>query len=197
MKKPKQRKLNLIMLGFSVLGLLVILQFVLLGVLYRGTRQMFMMQTTNENNIAGVAMTGMNTAALSRVAVSPSTNAVYLPELHLKLPMTDLSVQLVYDTRHTVSRGVSKKVTDISTLQDASTNWAIGPEGSCTPLRLAFENTSDAFNTHEKPQPAVKLADGRTMQVYVYDDPMCGTRWHSTKLDPMAIAALFESSQSY
>lgn len=178
----------------AVLLAVVVVQFVLLALLYRNFEAYKKNDQAAQEMVAGATFSVVQAVAYKQAAVVPDAGAVYIPEAHLKLPINDDTVQLAYSMRIDGSKDGPRSLYVVSTFRDATTNWA---DKSCVPVRLTFEATQNPFSPTEKPQQPVKLADGRTLQIYASSDTNCTMRWKSTQLDPVRLAALFQSAQSY
>jgi len=184
-------------IGFVLLGGIIVLQFVLLGVLfsrfqhYKRDTDTVIGQLTLDQNV------GLHNVGLLRVTAVPAENIVYLPDIHLKLPLNESTLGLVYGKRTTESNGKSMDVVDVTTLTDATTEPFPNQRLACVPVRLAFEDKANPYNPHEIAQLAVKLGDGRTLQIYKFQDDSCNGRWQITQTDPAKIAEAFQSAKSY
>ncbi|HET8709640.1 MAG TPA: hypothetical protein VFL85_05185, partial [Candidatus Saccharimonadales bacterium] len=63
-------------------------------------------------------------------------------------------------------------------------------------LRLKFEAQPHPYNPHEKPS-SVKLADGRTLQIYqLSNEKECTDSWNAS-VNPSMITDVFKQAQSY
>lgn len=185
----------------SLLVLVLVAQSVVLGMTVRKVRNLerkISDTSTGQGTTDGV-MTALNAVALSQPAISVSESKVYFPDMNLQIPLSKQATTLLYGSR-TVGGEPAKAMTtyDITTRPLASF-YGVGyqTELSCTPVRLAFEAAANPYNNHEKPSSPVKLADGRTLQIYTYSNQKCDAQWKAANVDPTAIAALFEKASSY
>jgi hypothetical protein len=164
---------------------------------------------TLENSVANLknksqpasedAIIALNAASLSQPAISVSENKVYFPEVSLSIPLSKQATTLLYSGR-TVGGEPAKATTtyDVTTRPFASlSNGGFQTELSCIPVRFSFEAIANPYNDHEKPAKPVKLADGRTLQVYTYSNQKCDAQWKAANVDPGTIAELFEKASSY
>ncbi len=183
---------------FLLLAVLVFLaQLTFLGVLYdrfsqyRKDNDAIVLSTQLQANA------GVYNASLSRVTVAPSENVVYMPELRLKLPINETTLSLVYSQRINEYEPAPRQVTVVSTLAQESYVLPMPQQFSCQPVRLAVETKANPYNQKEIAQPAVKLADGRTLQIYAVHEDTCKAAWNITGADSDKIAKVFQSAQSY
>jgi hypothetical protein len=137
-----------------------------------------------------------NAASMSAVVASLSDNAVYMPSIRLKLPLTKDTLQLLYSTRSVGLKG-DQQTTDVDTRTDASFSLGTVQRLACTPVRLAFEAKPNPHNPHETVRATVALADGRTLHAYSFEDESCNQKYGFTGTDPVRLAALFNSATSY
>lgn len=128
--------------------------------------------------------------------VVPSENFVYLPDIRLKLPISNLAAQLVYGSRNLGTKA-DEQVVDISTASYESFVPIQSHRLACMPVRIAFEAQPNPYNPSEKPQKPVKLAGGRTLQIYATSEPSCDERWKLTGVRSFDIASLFQQARSY
>lgn len=135
--------------------------------------------------------------SLSRVAVVPSDDAVYIPELRIKLPINQTTLSLMYSVRSVTEQDTVKQEADISTVAEEAYVPTTPQRLACQPVRLAFEAKANAYNPHETPQQAVKLADGRTLQIYAFHEDSCTAHWKYTGVDSDKIAQVFQQAKSY
>jgi len=145
------------------------------------------------------AMSGGNYNAVSIV---PSENSVYLPLAKLKLSATDTNESLVY-TYAPVHRvpGIQKLFNaelDIST-HDLSMNNFASAQFDCSQVAYAdFVTPSYPVNPMWKSDGSIKLADGRTMNVYYAPSVSgCAQSWAMSNIDSKAIADSLKLAVSY
>jgi hypothetical protein len=156
-------------------------------------------QNQAQQNQFAISMAALSAVGLNQPAVSVTDNAVYFPDIHLALPLNNDTISLLYSSRQT---GNPDKQT--MTTYDVSTRGlaALSPIGlqhqlACYPVRLAFEDKANPFNPHESNNAAVKLADGRTLQIYAHDDSQCAAQWRAANVKPDSLKKIFEQATSY
>jgi hypothetical protein len=178
---------------------ILVLQTVALGLLWRSehdtsleTRDLLNEQFTQLSQL----FTATSAASLNHVVVSVSDNAVYFPDLHLKLPLNNTTLNLVYSVRANAP-GSNTTVIDVDTQSDATYTAPMLQTFSCTPLRLAFESKPNPYNPHEKDDESVTLADGRILQVYAYHQSSCDVQYQAEGMNTDALAAQFKAATSY
>lgn len=153
---------------------------------------------SNTQHISQDASSALQAVGLSQPAVSVSNDKVYLIDSRLVLPLTKESASLLYSSREVGPQKELKTTYDVTTRALA----ALPAQGfqdqfACTPVRFSFETSANPYNADEKPNPAIKLSDGRTLQVYTYTNADCDAQWQAAGVDPSAIAQLFAKATSY
>lgn len=137
-------------------------------------------------------------ASYTQVAAEPTESKVYIPELHLALPLNQTTLSLMYSMRTTKTGTTSSDEADITTHAEAAYPMQQQRVRSCTSVaRIKFETKADPYNPEEKPQPAVTLADGRVLQIYSSRLSSCNQEWQANGVPPGAIAAAFQQATSY
>lgn len=137
--------------------------------------------------------------ANERPVEDPLNAVVYLPEFRIKLPAYSLTKSIAYSLRdellETDSNSASGPEADVTSMQ------YIPPDKmtvmDCSNLvRLKVEDKQHPYNPHEK-ATSVKLADGRTLQVYEFvNSKECQPSW-SESVSPGQMASVFKEAQSY
>ncbi|MDB5186526.1 MAG: hypothetical protein JWL85_1049 [Candidatus Saccharibacteria bacterium] len=156
-------------------------------------------QNQEQQDKSAVSMAALNAASFNQPAVSVSDNKVYFPDIHLALPLNNDTVSFLYTGRQVGNPNKQTITTyDVTTRGLAS----LSPVGfqqrlACDPVRLAFEDKANPFSPHEKNNSSVKLADGRTLQIYAYSDSTCNAQWQAANVDPILIKSTFEQATSY
>ena len=168
---------------------IIILQFACLGLLFRKVHR-----------IENQTPSALQAASVSHPEVSVTDNAVYIPELRLKLPLDPTSLSLVYSLRTsdiTASR-IDPIEADISTKDliayPINPNQAIGCSSA---VRIKLEAKPDPYNPHEIVAASVKLADGRMLQVYAFHHDDCTLANKMSNTDPDTVADVFKEATSY
>lgn len=167
----------------------------------------------NQQNTSAAAITALNAVGFSQPAVSVSENRVYLTDLKLSLALNDTTSSLLYAKRevgahhtedHEHEEGEGQHDEELVTVYDVSTRAlvSLSPIGfqqqlACNPIRLAFEDKSNPFNPNESNSASVKLADGRTLQIYAGGDPQCQNQWEAANISPDNLKKEFEQARSY
>jgi hypothetical protein len=136
------------------------------------------------------------------VSIIPNENAVYMPLGNLKLSATELNESLVYTYTpdHKVS-GIDKTFNAklaIST-HDLSVNNYPSAQFDCSEVVYAdFVTPSYSVNPTWKSNGNVKLADGRTMNLYYAPSIAgCEQSWTMNNIDSKAIADSLKQAVSY
>ena len=154
------------------------------------------LQTVSANQ---EAMSGGNYTAAT---IIPSENAVYFPLVRLKLPATVLNEELVYDYQAAYMVSGFKKVfpaeLDIST-HDLSVNDFPTKQFDCSEVVYAdFVTPSYPTNPMWRSDGSIKLADGRTMNIYYAPSiPGCKNAWQMNNINSKAIADSLKQAVSY
>ncbi|MGF7228568.1 MAG: hypothetical protein ACQR33_01135 [Candidatus Saccharibacteria bacterium] len=145
------------------------------------------------------ALNALNVVSLSQPAVSVADNKVYLPDIHLALPLNTTTAALLYDSREVGSTQKTTGTTyDVTTRALATLpSSSFQDQFSCSPVRFSFEATANPYNPHEKTNTAVKLADGRMLQIYTYTNTACNAQWKAAGVVPNTITQAFEQATSY
>jgi hypothetical protein len=186
------------MLAILLVAVLVI-QSVFISVSFSKIHKLENAKNPDQRNSFAVSMAALNATGFSQPAVSVSDNKVYLPDIRLALPLNSDTTSLLYSSRETGNPTEQTTTTyDVTTRSLAS----LSPVGfqqqlACYPIRLAFEDKANPFNPHEKDNAAVKLADGRTLQIYAHDDSKCAAQWQAAKIDPDTLKNAFKQATSY
>lgn len=186
------------------LGLVAIIQFVLLGVLWRSqtnTNNMNQQEfATMQQNLLPTA----NAIGYQPVTVSPPDSKIYLPQLSLSIPLTALGTSLLYsaDTAYvTGSYGAmpTGPLDEAAITTDTTASMVQSQtQFNCSELvRIEFGAKPDPLNPSETSVASVSLANGKTLQVYAEHQKACQSEWAHTDANPTAIAALFKEAQSY
>jgi hypothetical protein len=186
---------------YGALALLVIGSYVATAIIWRHQRAEVralngQLQTVSQFVFA------TNGGSYYAVTIIPSEDAVYMPLAKLKLPATDLNETLVYS--HTPVHKVSglKKLfnaeLDISTHDLSLNNFSAAQFDCSQPVYADFVTPSYPVNPMFKSDGSVKLADGRTMNVYYAPSiPGCQQSWQMRNIDTKAIADSLKQAVSY
>lgn len=187
--------------AIALLSILVVVQFILLGLFWHAQHNTNKINNGELNSLQQDAVSASNGLSYQPLAVSPTDNKIYLPQLNLSIPLSVLGSSLVYSPDVAYTRGAStSNVPDeasISTYTTASSAQS-QTQFDCSELvRIKFEAKSDPYNPSEMPSGSVTLANGKILQIYSNHLSNCQTEWAYTKASPDAIAALFRQAQSY
>lgn len=186
-----------------VLAVILVIQSVLIGVSFSRIHEIENVQLAVQNqdlqNLQAVSLAALSATSFNQPTVSVSDNKVYFPDIHLALPLNDNTTQLLYLGRQT---GNSDRQTTTTYDVTARSLASLSPVGfqqqlACYPIRLAFEDKANPFNDHEKNNSAVKLADGRTLQIYADDNPKCAAQRKTANVDPSVLMDSFKQAASY
>lgn len=137
------------------------------------------------------------------VTVSPSDHAVYFPLAKLKVADSTLAEGLVYTYTPSYTIPHDNKVfpatLSVSTHDLASNAQSTTQQFDCTEVAYAdFVTPSYPVNPMWKSDGTVKLADGRTMNVYYAPSiPGCSGAWRMNKVDSKVVADLLKQGSSY
>ncbi len=181
--------------AFVFLGLLVIFQFVLLGILWhtqsstnKSNQQLF---DVYQNDITAVS----NGAGYQPVTISPADKKIYLPQLGMSL-VYSADTAYVTGSHGAIPTGPfdegSISTNTVASAQQSQTQF------NCSELvRIKFEAKADPYNPSETPIASVALANGKTLQVYAENQKACQKEWNFAQVNSNAVAALFKDTQSY
>lgn len=186
---------------------LLVLNLVTLGLLaYQNQKQWQRTNDVETKLISRMAQANTSSHARDRahgVVWDTGTDFVYLPEFRIKLPFTPVSKSLTYEMRGEFDELFTGNPSSSSQIPEAdlySTHY-IYPQQPATAdcgvmVRIKLEAKPDAYSPHEKPS-TVKLADGRTLQVYEsVDEKSCQRSWDSS-VSPSVVAKQLQRAQSY
>jgi hypothetical protein len=135
--------------------------------------------------------------------IIPSENAVYLPLAKLRLSATVQNEGLMYSYKPDRTFPGDKKVFPaelyITTHDLAVNNYSDTKQFDCSQVVYAdFGTPSYPINPMWKTDGSVKLADGRTMNVYYAPSiPGCERSWQMLKINAKAIADSLKQAVSY
>lgn len=186
---------------YIVIALLVVGSYLIVGLVWRHNRSEIsslnsQLQTVSENQRA------TSGGSYNAVTIIPSENAVYFPLAKLKLPATVLNEGLVYGyaADHTIpgDKKVFPAELDIST-HDLAINDYPAKQFDCSQVAYAdFVTPSYPVNPMWKSDGSIKLADGRTMNVYYAPSiPGCDNAWQMNNINSKAIADSLKQAVSY
>lgn len=128
-----------------------------------------------------------------QLAVLPQENKLYLPELHIAVPLDDITRSLYYNYHQGLPGDGGTDIRVYSAFvgdqpKDAAT--------SCSDMvRLKIESKPDAYAPDQPIYASVKLSNGQTMQVYALTTKGCEGAW--TIVSPQEIAAEFKKATYY
>lgn len=137
------------------------------------------------------------------VTISPSDKTVYFPLAKVKLADSISAEGLVYTYTPSYTIPHDSKVfpatLSISTHDLAANAQSTTQQFDCTEVVYAdFVTPSYPVNPMWKSDGSVKLADGRTMNVYYAPSiPGCSGAWHLSNINSKAIADLLKQASSY
>ena len=135
--------------------------------------------------------------------ISPGENAVYLPLAKLKLPDSAQSESLVYTYTPSYTIPHDSKVfpatLSISTHDLAANAASSTQQFDCSEVAYTdFVTPSYPVNPMWKSDGSIKLADGRTMNIYYAPSiPGCTGAWRLSNINSKAIGDLLKESRSY
>lgn len=153
------------------------------------------LDTQQSQQLSQDSLSALNAVGMSQPAVSVTEKKIYFPELKLALPLSDPATSLLYSSREVGSGQTTYDVTNRALASLPSAGYQT--QFACSPVRLSFETKANPFNPNEQTNPAVMLADGRTLQIYTYTNKACQAQWNAAKVDPGAIAQLFAKATVY
>jgi hypothetical protein len=186
---------------YAALALLIAGSYAVMAVIWQHQRRQINtvnteLQTLSDNQHAASAGT------YKAVTIIPG-EAVYMPLAKLKIPDTTLNEGLVYDYQpdRTVP-GLTKVFhaeVSVSTHDLAVNNYSTTRQFDCSQVAYAdFVTPSYPVNPKYKSNGSVKLADGRTMNIYYAPSiPGCDQAWQTSNVDPKAIADSLKAAASY
>ncbi|HEX8226338.1 MAG TPA: hypothetical protein VF572_00555 [Candidatus Saccharimonadales bacterium] len=183
---------------FAALAALQFLLLVLGYISLRNTQDSYQKQLdVMQSNVQAASAA----AGLTRAVVSVTDDAVYIPELRLKLPLNALTTQFTYSVR-TGYVGSPVGSSDAAEANISTTTLATyplppQPIGCSTSVRLKFEAKPNPYNPHETVRASVQLGDGRTLQAYSYQHDTCDKAFSLTGTDSKRQAEVFQQAKSY
>ncbi len=124
---------------------------------------------------------------------------VVFDKLAFRIPRSYTNKDMTYTARDTYTDAVGyTQDVDISVAGlPVHLATADGRISCASPVRLKFESTSNPYNPHEKNVASIKLADGRTLQVYAFTHPGCHDGYNKLSVDPVALGKSFAGAESY
>jgi hypothetical protein len=137
------------------------------------------------------------------VTIAPTDSMVYFPLAKLKVASSTLAEGLVYTYTPSYTIPHDSKVfpstISISTHDLAANAQSTTQQFDCTEVAYAdFVTPSYPVNPMWKSDGSVKLADGRTMNVYYAPSiPGCSGAWRLNDVNSKAIADVLKSAISY
>ena len=197
MRKVLSGNLQLIVL------ILVVVQFGLLGLLWqhqKNTNRSIRAELSTQQQNIDSANSGVG---YQPVTAAPSENKVYLPRVGISLPLTPVSLALVYsaDTAYVPgSYSEAKGALDEVRISDVNTAGAPQTQNQfdCSSLvRIKFETKPNPYNPNESPAGSVVLANGKTIQIYANHLKNCQKEYSLTGANPDAIADVLKQAESY
>jgi hypothetical protein len=187
---------------YGVLALLVAGSYVAAGAIWH--KQYIDAKALNSQlQIVSQNMFATNGGSYNSATIIPSENAVYLPLAKLKLSATIQNEGLMYSYKPDHTFPGDKKTfpaeLDISTHDLAVNNYSDTRRFDCSQVVYAdFVTPSYPISPIWKTDGSVKLADGRTMNVYYAPSiPGCERSWQMLKIDAKAIADSLKQAVSY
>ena len=137
-----------------------------------------------------------NVFGAEKPVMDAQTLSVYLPEFKIKLPYNSTTKTIAYTLRN----DNNPRSNDPAEADVTSTRY-VAPEKEtvvdCSDfLRLKIEAAPHTYSPHEK-ATSVKLADGRTLQIYeAINEAECTQSWNIF-ISPAALADVFKQAESY
>lgn len=187
---------------YTALLILIIFSYIAIGVLWRHQRGEIRSLNTELATIIDNE-SASDSSNYTVVTISPTDNTVYLPLAKLKLPVSSLSEGLVYSYTGPYSLAGDKKVfpanLSISTHDLAANAVSTTQQFDCSEVVYAdFVTPSYPVNPMWKSDGNIKLADGRTMNLYYAPSISgCQTSWSQNAINAKAIADLLKQATSY
>ncbi len=124
------------------------------------------------------------------LSVLPKENKLYLPELNLTVPFSQLNRSL----RYTYEEGTTGNVRISSANM---TDHAMHVQSCSDMVRLRIEDKPDAYSPSQPLYATVALSDGRNLQVYASTTKDCQQAWLRSAVTPQAIAEQFKAAALY
>lgn len=132
------------------------------------------------------------TAQQSSLSAIPGTKRLYLPELNLTVPLNTTTSSVRYNFTEAANSNESGE----ARLSSAIMTDHITRVKSCSDMvRLKIETQPNVYSPDQPHYATVKLADGRTLQVYANTTKECESAW--IMMSPQAIAKEFKEAASY
>lgn len=187
---------------YALLLILVLGSFTILSILW--THQQDQITSLNSEVTTLTAnQEAMQGPTYYDVTISPSDKTVYFPLANLKVASSTLAEGLVYTYTPSYTIPHDSKVfpatLSVSTHDLTANAQSTTQQFDCTEVAYAdFVTPSYPVNPMWKSDGSVKLADGRTMNVYYAPSiPGCYGAWHLNNVNPKAVADLLKTASSY
>lgn len=133
-----------------------------------------------------------NAVRQSSLSSIPGTKKLYLPELNITVPLNTTTSSV----RYTFTEGANSGESGEARLSSAIMADHMTRVKSCSDMvRLKVEAQPDAYSPDQPHYAAVKLADGRTLQIYASTTKECESAW--IMMSPQTIAKEFKEAASY
>jgi hypothetical protein len=117
----------------------------------------------------------------------PGVNRLYLAELNLTVPLTEMSRSVRYQWAPADG--------DIRLTSAYMTDHETHIKSCADMVRLKIEPRPDVYSPEQPLYTTVMLADGRTLQVYASTTKECQASWQM--VSPQEIAESFKDARSY
>lgn len=137
--------------------------------------------------------------SLQRMAYNATTNTLYIPELKVKIPYSDLASTLLYSPRF---NGANGSAGDVDVTTDSFAPPQETTQLNCTNIiRLKVEDKPNPYNPAEK-ATTYDLGGGKKLQVYVFSGELegnsqCKNAYEAQKIDTQEFAKAFAGASSY
>jgi hypothetical protein len=188
MEKVKRYTTQKIILAALFIALIVA-QGVTLGLLHQTNQDVQSLKDSNQIILNELD----STASLRELAAVPGQKRLYVPELNITLPLDETTSTMRY-TYTTYGESTSKSG-DARITTTMMTDHTTHVKSCSDMVRLKIEAKPDAYSPDQPVYASIKLADGRTLQVYASTAKECERAW--LPLSPQALAEPFKQAQSY
>jgi|SRR5882672_577027 len=122
----------------------------------------------------------------------PGANRLYLAGLNLTIPLNPTTSSIRYGFSSGAPGNDSGEVRLTSTFM---TDHTVHTKSCSDMVRLKMESKPDAYSPEQPLYTTVKLADGRTLQVYASTTKECQLAWQV--VSPQSIAEAFKAAATY
>ena len=194
--KNKKKKPNIVLVFLSIL---VIIQFIFIGIGWIKINQ----SKELSNTILLRFIPLSEGASYQPVTISPVNGLIYLPQMRLSIPDSELGDKLVYNADKSYVKGSYKIPTgqvdeaNISTFSLSGSSPSQSQFSCSSLVRIKFETDPNPYDPSEIPKGSVKLSNNQTLQIYANHNNACQKEWVFNQVNSDSVAALFTQAKIY